>query len=75
MTKQSIAPADGGPLFLAGLPTSHTHEGERAKSDTMVMQETAPGDDMHVFHNRQAVMLNRDGAATRLDTARTIPGS
>jgi len=57
----------GGPLFLAGLWASHSHEGERTESYTMVMQETAPGDDMHVFHNRQPVVLNREGAATWLD--------
>jgi putative SOS response-associated peptidase YedK len=68
MTKHAITRADGAPLFLAGLWASHTHEGERTESYTMVMQDTAPGDDMHVFHNRQPVVLSRDGAATWLDT-------
>jgi len=31
------------------------------------MQDTAAGDDMHVFHNRQPVVLNREGAATWLE--------
>ena len=30
-------------------------------------QETLPGDDMHVFHNRQPVFLDRAGAVTWLD--------
>jgi putative SOS response-associated peptidase YedK len=62
------------PLFLAGLWASHTHEGERTESYTMVMQETAPVDDMHVFHNRQPVVLSREGAATWLDTGADYSG-
>lgn len=67
MTKHSITMADGSPLFLAGLWAGHTWGGERTESYTMVMQDTAEGDDMHVFHNRQPVVLDRAGAATWLD--------
>lgn len=69
MTKHFITMADGSPLFLAGLWASHTWEGERTESYTMVMQDTAPGDDMHRFHNRQPVLLTRDTAPTWLDPA------
>jgi putative SOS response-associated peptidase YedK len=68
-TKHVIKRADGAPLFLAGLWAHHTWEGERTESYTMVMQDTAPGDDMHVFHNRQPVVLDRAGADTWLDCA------
>lgn len=67
MTKHAITRADGSPLFLAGLWASHSWEGDRTESYTMVMQDTAPGDDLHVFHNRQPVILDRAGAATWLD--------
>jgi putative SOS response-associated peptidase YedK len=63
-TKHFIGKADGSPLYLAGLWASHTWEGERTESYTMVMQETLPGDDMHAFHTRQPVFLDRAGAAT-----------
>jgi putative SOS response-associated peptidase YedK len=66
-TKHAISMADGSPLFLAGLWASHTWEGERTESYTMVMQGTLPGDDMHAFHTRQPVFLDRAGAATWLD--------
>lgn len=66
-TKHFISRADGGPLFLAGLWASHAWEGERTESYTMVMQETHEGDDMHIFHNRQPVFLDRDGARTWLE--------
>lgn len=66
-TKHFITKADGSPLFLAGLWASHTWEGEQTESYTMVMQETVPGDDMHVFHNRQPVFLDGEGVATWLD--------
>jgi putative SOS response-associated peptidase YedK len=66
-TKHLIAKADGSPLFLAGLWASHAWEDERADSYTMMMQATAPGDDMHLFHNRQPVFLDRAGAGTWLD--------
>jgi putative SOS response-associated peptidase YedK len=66
-TKHEISRVDGSPLFLAGLWGSHTWEGEITESYTMVMQETAPGDDMHPFHNRQPVLLDREGAAMWLD--------
>jgi putative SOS response-associated peptidase YedK len=66
-TKHEITRVDGVPLFLAGLWSHHTWEGERTESYTMVMQDTASGDDMHVFHNRQPVVLDREGAATWLD--------
>ena len=68
-TKHFITRTDGSPLFLAGLWASHAWEGEETLSYTMVMQETAPGDDMHAFHNRQPVILDRAGAATWLDCA------
>ena len=68
-TKHAIGRADGAPLFLAGLWASHAWEGERTESYTMVMQETAPGDDMHAFHNRQPVFLDREGARVWLDLA------
>ena len=68
-TRHAIAMADGSPLFLAGLWASHQWEDERTESYTMVMQEAAPGDDMHRFHNRQPVFLDRAGAATWLDCA------
>jgi putative SOS response-associated peptidase YedK len=66
-TRHVIKRADGAPLFLAGLWAHHTWEGERTESYTMVMQETVEGDDMHVFHNRQPVVLDRAGAGTWLD--------
>lgn len=68
-TKHLISRADGAPLFLAGLWASHSWEGERTESYTMVMQETRDGDDMHIFHNRQPVVLDRQGAAAWLDCA------
>ena len=68
-TKHAITMANGSPLFLAGLWGSHDWQGERTESYTMVMQETQPGDDMHVFHNRQPVFLDRAGAATWLNLA------
>lgn len=66
-TKHFIARADGAPLFLAGLWASHTHDGLRTESYTMVMQDTREGDDMHVFHKRQPVVLDRAGVDTWLD--------
>ena len=66
-TRHRITAAGGKPLFLAGLWGSHDWEGERTESYTMVMMETAPGDDMHVFHNRQPIVLDRDSARTWLD--------
>ena len=66
-TRHAIGRADGQPLFLAGLWASHTWEGERTESYTMVMMDTAPGDDLHPFHNRQPVVLDRDTARTWLD--------
>jgi putative SOS response-associated peptidase YedK len=74
MTKHAITRSDGAPLFLAGLWASHTWEGERTESYTMVMQDTAPGDDMHIFHNRQPVVLDREGAATWLDCSADYAG-
>ena len=68
-TKHLIAKADGAPLFMAGLWGSHDWQGERSESYTMVMQDTAPGDDMHRFHGRQPVFLDRAGAALWLDPA------
>ena len=66
-TRHAIGRADGQPLFLAGLWASHAWEGERTESYTMVMMDTAPGDDLHPFHNRQPVVLDRDTARTWLD--------
>lgn len=68
-TKHLISRANGAPLFLAGLWASHSWEGERTESYTMVMQQTREGEDMHVFHDRQPVILDRDGARVWLDSA------
>jgi putative SOS response-associated peptidase YedK len=68
-TKHFVTAARGGPLFLAGLWATHRWEGEETVSYTMVMQETAPGDDMHPFHNRQPVFLDAAGAGIWLDCA------
>lgn len=69
MTRHYIRRADGAPLFLAGLWASHAWEGERTDSYSMVMMETAEGEDMHPFHSRQPVVLDREGARTWLDLA------
>ena len=69
MTKHKISMADGSPLFLAGLWSRHSFEGETTESYTMVMQEAHDGDDMCPFHNRQPVFLDRQRAATWLDLA------
>lgn len=66
-TRHYIRRADGAPLFLAGLWASHTHEGERTDSYSMVMMEAAEGDDMHPFHNHQPVVLDREAAAVWLN--------
>jgi putative SOS response-associated peptidase YedK len=66
-TQHRISRADGHGLFLAGLWADHTWEGERTESYTMVMMDTAPGDDMHPFHNRQPVVLDPDGARAWMD--------
>lgn len=66
-TKHFISRADGAGLFLAGLWATHRWEGEETTSYTMVMMDTAGGDDMHVFHNRQPVVLDRESAWTWLD--------
>ncbi|MBI1198515.1 MAG: SOS response-associated peptidase [Phenylobacterium sp.] len=66
-TKHFFTRADGAPLFIAGLWARHAWEGETTESYTMVMINTAPGDDMHPFHNRQPVFLDRGGAKTWLD--------
>lgn len=66
-TKHTIGRADGAPLFLAGLWGRHSWEGETTESYTMVMMDTAPGDDLHPFHNRQPVVLDRAGAHAWLD--------
>jgi putative SOS response-associated peptidase YedK len=68
MTKHAISRADGRPLFLARLWSFHSWEADVTESYTMVMQDTRPGDDMHVFHNRQPVFLDAAGARTWLDT-------
>jgi putative SOS response-associated peptidase YedK len=68
-TKHAITAADGSPLFLAGLWARHKWEDETAESYTMVMQDTAPGDDMHVFHDRQPVFLDAASARKWLDLA------
>jgi putative SOS response-associated peptidase YedK len=67
MTKHKISMADGSPLFLAGLWSRHTWEGETTESYTMVMQEVCDEDDMRPFHNRQPVFLDRERAGTWLD--------
>lgn len=66
-TKHQITRADGAPLFLAGLWASHTWEGERTESYTMVTQEAGGEDDMAPFHNRQPVVLDSRTATTWLD--------
>ncbi|MBS0412554.1 MAG: SOS response-associated peptidase family protein [Proteobacteria bacterium] len=78
-TKHAISRADGQMLFLAGLwdrcrlaapeggDAGGAAAGEWAENYTMVMMDTAPGDDMHPFHNRQPVLLDRAGAAAWLD--------
>jgi len=66
-TKHAISRSDGAPLFLAGLWGAHVWDGEATESYTMVMQDTAPGDDMHVFHSREPMFLDRASAATWLD--------
>lgn len=63
MTKRVNTRSDGPPLFLAA--SGSTSLGRR--SYTMVLQETAPGNDMHIFHNGQPVVIDRAGAATWLD--------
>jgi putative SOS response-associated peptidase YedK len=68
-TKHLVTAAAGGPLFLAGLWAIHRWDGEETTSYTMVMQETHPGDDMHPFHNRQPVFLDRESAGVWLDCA------
>jgi putative SOS response-associated peptidase YedK len=57
----------GASTHLRDREAAHVWEGETTESYAMVMQETQPGDDMHVFHNRQPVFLDRAGAATWLD--------
>jgi putative SOS response-associated peptidase YedK len=66
-TKHFINRVDGAPLFLAGLWASHSWEGEETTSYTMVMQDTREGDDMHIFHNRQPVVLDRESAGSWLE--------
>lgn len=66
-TKHFITAANGAPLFLAGLWATHSWEGEQTTSYTMVMQATTEGDDMHAFHNRQPVFLDRQTATTWLN--------
>lgn len=73
-TKHLITRADGAPHFLAGLWASHTWEGEETVSYTMVMQETREGDDMHAFHNRQPVFLDREGVDAWLDCSGDYAG-
>ena len=68
-TKHVISRTDGTGLFLAGLWASHRWEGEDTTSYTMVMMDTAEGDDLHRFHNRQPVVLDREAAWTWLDCA------
>jgi putative SOS response-associated peptidase YedK len=67
MTRHTITRAAGGPLFLAGLWASHDHAGERTESYTMLMQAAREGDDMHPFHDRQPVVLDRASARVWLD--------
>jgi putative SOS response-associated peptidase YedK len=69
MTKHKITRADGAPLFLAGLWSRHTWDGEMTESYTMLMQGVADDDDMRPFHDRQPVFLDRDSAGIWLDPA------
>lgn len=66
-TRHLITRADGGPLFMAGLWAAHSWEGETTESYTLVMMDTAPGDDMHPFHTRQPVFLTPETARAWLD--------
>ena len=60
--------------MVEGLWASHSHAGERTDSYAMVMMETAPGDDMHPFHTRQPVVLDREGARAWLDLSGDYSG-
>jgi putative SOS response-associated peptidase YedK len=68
-TKHDIYLADGRTLFMAGLWDRHAFDGEVTDSYTMLMQPAAGDDEMARFHNRQPVLLDRDGARTWLDLA------
>ncbi|WP_293362140.1 SOS response-associated peptidase family protein [Phenylobacterium sp.] len=67
MTKHAISPADGSPLFLAGLWARHTWQGETTESYTMLMQGVTDACDMVRFHDRQPVFLDRESARIWLD--------
>lgn len=66
-TRHSITAAGGGLLFAAGLWEDSNPEEGPLVSYTMVMTSTQPGDDMHPFHDRQPVLLDRKRATIWLD--------
>ena len=66
-TAHAISRADGTLMFLAGLWERCRVEGDEVATYTMVMMATAPGEDIHPFHDRQPVMLDRDRARIWLD--------
>jgi putative SOS response-associated peptidase YedK len=66
-TRHSITAADGGLLFAAGLWEDANPDEGPLISYTMVMTSTADGDDMHRFHDRQPVLLDRERADTWLN--------
>lgn len=66
-TKHRITHAPGGLLFMAGLWARAELPDGPLESYSMVMQAALEGDDMHRFHTRQPVILDRDSARTWLD--------
>ena len=70
-TAHAIGRADGQPMFLAGLWDRCRIEEAEVESYTMVMMDTAPGQDMHPFHSRQPVFLDAARAGIWLDLTAT----
>jgi putative SOS response-associated peptidase YedK len=66
-TAHAISRADGGLLFLAGLWDRCQAEEGLVESYTLPMIDTAAGDDVAPFHNRQPVVLDARRAAVWLD--------
>ena len=69
-TKHLITASDGDLLFAAGLWEEAWPEGQSLVSYTMVMTGAEEGDDMRPFHDRQPVLLDREGAEAWLDPQR-----
>lgn len=66
--KHAISRSDGGILFMAGLwDRCKVQDEEWGENYTMVMTDTAEGDDMHRFHSRQPVILDADSARVWLN--------